>query len=651
MALRSRTQQLEKRITELKQFVDLELSPVIDLDMQTVSLMTSIRQTLDSLDPSVSAGTLNLRVIAEDQALIDSFASVYHKHPTCKALYSFEAIALSQPERITFGDVIVGLVHPGSKLTNALEAFIEKIAQKSILKFFLIVVLPGEISDTDGKLAQLPSHPPLTYTAELQHQLHKYVSHLPAKILLLRFETFLRLPETVFKTDEQADKENQASVRVNSFTGARSRAKAASARLREHKSRVEKKPRRAAAPEPPVLAWLSSLEALAQQNADMIACQPITNKLLAITSQLMDILSTQKQQLTSQLNSEKSKISTEKEINVQQQVGIAFRQAEQKIDDVLGKSREDVSTLKGILLDPQDVRSIKRQLQQQIDSLQPVVEDLKGKVKLELVHHEHTDIHQSLVALTGDFLNSWSKKAWRRIFDAPHRDGLQQLCNELPHMVHLSPALRPRHPEVFQSKLNPIFNIQHLFNSEFKASFTWCRRYKFPVLCAFIMKDLRTNLMAVTGFVMLISYVANMFLNKETSPPENISLGMGLIHWGLSNLKGLAIFLFFPVALKTSMIAYHQDKEDKQEAEVEKLLQEGSKHYQTIAIAYVNKFVDFLNTQLNEVEHSLKYELNEMKLAYNNTLAEVNKKINRHKLGIKQVVDAQKRLRKIRELI
>ena len=649
MVFKSGTQQLEKRIQELKQFVDVDLALALGGDEPSVSAMTSVRRSLETLEPSLKVGKLSLKVIAGDSSLIDSFKATYQKQPACQSLFDFEPITFDEPDRIVFGDVVVGLIRPDDSLSEPWQYWAQQIDHDCVLKFIIIRVVPSDVA-ANTQSVQLDD---ITAAQRFKASAFK----LTPTVLSLCLESFLHPPKPEIESEPLSSKPAPTVERG-------SKARAASSRIRERKSRIDNKPGRTAKPKSSVTDFFSSLETLAQTNREAIACRPLVTTLVQLTSQLMDTLADREQQLGYQLGVEKAKIKTDSEINVQQQVGIAFRKADQKIDAVLSKSRTDVGVLKGILLDAQDVRSIKSQLQQQIDGLCPVIDELKGTMKLELLHRENLDIHQSLVGLTGNFLNSWSQKAWQRIFEAPHRDGLHQLCDELPQMVNLAPVLAPHQPEVFKARLNPTFDIQHLFNSEFKSSFVWCRRYKFPTFPKFVFKDLRTNLMAVTGLVMLMSYVLNMgpeSASSGTAQPvveQTVHQAVGVldsvVSWFNSlnpNLKGISILLFFPFALKTSMITYREDKEEKQEAEIEKMVKEGSKHYQTIAIAYVNKFIDFLNAQLDGVEHSLKYELNELKLSYNNTLAEVNKKITRNKLGLKQVTDAQKRLRKIRELI
>ena len=561
MAFKSGIQQSEKRIQELKQFVDTELSQALGTDEPTVSSTTALRQSLETLSPTLKNNKLNIKVIADEQRLIDQLRSIYEKTPAVKALFNCEVAALDMPDSIAFGDVVIGLAQPEVMPSEAFNAFAKSLNSHTVLKFILVNVVPAEMATSASSV-------PAQKTAQCVDQcmdqwsnkwLHKHVPQLSSTAMSLCFESFLYPPEPAAEPEAaSADLPAEENAKKPRGEG-QSRSKAASSRIRERKRRMEKKAeerggrrserrqRTAAIARSPVTEFCDALVRLAEENKDAIACQPVITELTRISDQLMDMLTTREQQLNCQLSSEKAKIATAKEINVQQQVGIVFRKADQKIDEVLGKSRADVSTLKGILLDAQDVRSIKSQLQQQIDTLYPVVSDLQGTMELELFHQDKADIHQSLVQLTGDFLNSWSQKAWRRIFSAPHRDGLCQLCEALPQIITLAPVLAPAQPEVFQARLDPTFNIQHLFNSEYKASFVWCRRYKFPTFIKFVFKDLRTNLMAVTGLVMLLSYVLTMAPEKEAASTtfiQSATATIDLFGWFQNvnpNLKGISI--------------------------------------------------------------------------------------------------------------
>lgn len=622
--LNSKSQQFTKIIKETQQFLDYELQQGWESPVNRIEVFQSVYQDLqhilESIKPHVSKGL----VICDEKTIAETLRNTLLGREALAKTYSFHLLDFEEDPSNT--EVIIWMINSEnenyirSHMNEVIELLCQQIDLNLVSCFFLIKndLTNNNISSDNFQ--------------KVSSQITQYWSmsdiHFNFEFLPLNLQKDLNL----LKQGELSGNDN-AHCPVEIESNCPSLRAKLTDRRRLHSKRGAREGKS-------IDQLAKSLEALHREYAETRIWQLAMKNTLSQIEKIKNILDQEESSLTANINLEESKIQSSESLTIQQRTNREFKKSEQILNQFYQDSREEISNLKAILMDGYDTRSLKLEIQNLINSLQYSSTVMKkGKIRLEMELCDGMDIHELIIKLTGDWLSYWYKRLWMRLLNNPKYGGIEAITLQIQRRLAIIPQLIPEHEIKLDFKLNSDLKTAKLFNADCKPTFEWSRIYKFPQIFSFLIKDLRTNLMAVAGFILIFSYILPLFSLGQ----EGASSGF----WDKNLLKGIAIAAFFPFALSSSVQAFFEAKEEKQVAILDKIRQEGIKHYQTIASTYVNKFTALASKQLDESEKETANQLEGIKLSYINAINEVERKISSFRNEVKKVKDSQAKLKKI----
>lgn len=609
-------QNIRKRIQEVKTFIEIEINQE-DIKIDRYQAFLDTKNSLDDIEKSLIEKRLKIRIVADDISFSHKLKSVLESCLTITESYHLNIGDLDKD--FMAEEIILLMLDTDLLKPDFFQVFLNRISERHFLRF-ICILNTSELEDSQTQ-----------ETLSIGQKLYQFV----CKAGLENKIDFLYLSLNEFEKQDQSEhvfnQTGSVLSKNNLSTSSGTISQKSRSRIRSRRGRLAN----SSSDSSPSSKLAEHLSSIAQTESYDLLIKPIKTKILEKLNILDQVFSNELKSLYEKISRIENELNGTSKINIQQKVGIEFRKAEQTIQKSFGQAKDTLNNLKNLLLDNYDSRSAKVKIGQYIDSLKVVSHHEKGRVILELEAANESDVHDALISLICNDLNHWSNQYWNKVLSDTNSGDFDNLCSEIKKRLCLSQLLNHHESLQFEVKDSFIPNIEHLFSAKYKSQFLFSRKYKYPSLIVFVTKELRTNLMQVAGFVLLLSYALDLFFSDDSS-----SLGR-------TAMKGIAILLFSPFALHTSVRAFFQGRSEAQDKELEKLIQGGNKHYSSIATTYVNKFAGFVNWQLDEAEQNLKNELNELRLGYGEIILEIENQITTHKITVKQLEETKARLSKL----
>ncbi|MBW4475168.1 MAG: hypothetical protein KME45_33035 [Stenomitos rutilans HA7619-LM2] len=557
-----KTDKINQRIQDIQQFAAVR--------SERSSVFSAVYNELEKTSELLNEGKLVLHIVSEDPTLAVALQNLYKAHKTLPDLYKFQITALPSKPQIGEFDVLCIVVDAGQILPDTIKRVLEKASQIPMLKLLMVIDMLSSDPDNQRRVQ--------TAISEVDSWLSNQNPIAPHEITAL-----LLLP---FYPDSLREK-----VEVN------------------FQKDLDK--------------FCLSLEVLVKGKVEDILIKQATAQLLAQLAQIKTVFNQEEAELKVRLQEEERKLQGTGGIGgLKKDIEKAFKKADMDRADFFKRAKEKSSSIKRILSNESDTRSLKYEIKQLADDLRV---DSKNKGKYTTVSLQLPDgrsCHEMLISHCRNSLSEFANDTWKRLCNSSNEGGMVNLAQRMSQTLSIVPSLYLPKP-LFQP--DQTFDIQRYFQSTSKTEFDWKSRYKRESFGSFLIKEIRSNIMIATSFFMLFAGTATVLTSSsvDKTPPT-----------GIFDLKiakaGLTAFIL-PFIVGITYSTYRQNVSEKQEDASEKLRSIGCKHYQAIAIDYVDNVVDFTNKKLDAEEQKIRDILEEAREKFITYTGEAENRIINYK--------------------
>ena len=371
---------------------------------------------------------------------------------------------------------------------------------------------------------------------------------------------------------------------------------------------------------------------IVKRQPENILAKRIGVKVVRAAEPVEPFLSQQQQELADQLAQEEHQLESLERINLKEISKKAIAEANQNKDRFFKQIKLDMNQSKAALLDIYSKKSVIYQIQNFVDSLNPIVSNKNGQKIIQLNDDSSNsdDINTSLVDFCTAILEQWAKEEWYKVTHVYNGGGLYGLQKRLNQKMNILPEVLSESPFSEPDDIN----VKNNFLISFAG--TNCETtYKQKSLGGYIMKQLRSQMMQV---MMMLTLVLG-FIGIKSSKNQMMQDLSGTFKqqpW----LFGVFIcgIIFFLIN------AYNSENDLKlEEAEV-KLKKDLSSYYQSFSKNLIDKLIQDITLNLELEDKKISDGLEIASEAYSDRMIELEKQQIQIKHNLEKYQAQQKSL-------
>jgi len=489
------------------------------------AIFPKIHQNLEKIATNLQEGKLCFQIIGSNSNSVKALHTFFLNHKKLPDIYQFNINNDIRNQPIIEGSVFCLVIDYQTILTEKVKQTIQYLPYSQILKLLIIIDMPNLDKNTICDVA--------TDIAEINSLIND-----KAPAVLLEVFSLVLYP---FYSENQEVKANI-----------------------KYRRELEK--------------CTKFLETLAKDKVEDILIKPAITQITSHIAEIEDVLNNSKKKLQTSIEKEEIKIQGAIQGEPKKQFDLACKKVHEEIDTYFKYCREKVDSLKNTLTNPTDIRSMKNDIKVITDGLKKKVKKKNGYNHVKLVMNTTEDTHQIMINCCCVKLSKYAQDEWHKIYNQYCNGGLNKLIEKIQSLLYLSPELNQ-----YYSITSPDqgLDIHQYFDASIKRPFEWENRYRSIHWLIFLIKDIRSQLMSIVGFILLFAASAKEY-------------------------RFMIILALAPLIILSSIVGYQQTQTEKIEVEADKLRKEGCKYYQLISMDYVNNLIDLLNKRLHIEEQKLK---------------------------------------------
>ncbi|NJR46255.1 MAG: FHA domain-containing protein [Hyellaceae cyanobacterium CSU_1_1] len=371
---------------------------------------------------------------------------------------------------------------------------------------------------------------------------------------------------------------------------------------------------------------------LVKRQPENILAKRIAVQVVRAAEPVEPFLEQQQQELAEKLAQAQQELVALSEINLKEVSKKAIVEANQTKDKFFKAIKLDMAQSKAAFVDVYSKKSVVYQIQDFVDSLNPVVLNKNGQKIIQLNDDsaDSDDINPSLIGFCTDSLEKWAIEEWYKVSHVYCNGGLHGLLDRLNEKTNVIPEV------LSQSPFSPPddLNVQDNFLLSFAG--TNCETsHKQKSLGAYIMNHLRSQMMQI---MMMLTLVLG-FVGIKSSKNQ---MTQGLSNYFKQYPWLFGIFIFGIIFLLVS--AYNRENDLKLDEAGVKLKKDLSSYYQSFAKNLLDKVIQDLNLNLELEENKITNGLEIVSDIYSDRLVEVEKQQIRIENNLEQYKTQQKSL-------
>ncbi|NJO95985.1 MAG: protein kinase [Pleurocapsa sp. CRU_1_2] len=350
---------------------------------------------------------------------------------------------------------------------------------------------------------------------------------------------------------------------------------------------------------------------LVKRQPENILAKRIAVQVVRAAEPVEPFLEQQQQELAEKLAQAQQELVALSEINFKEVSKKAIVEANQTKDKFFKAIKLDMAQSKAAFVDVYSKKSVVYQIQDFVDSLNPVVLNKNGQKIIQLNDDsaDSDDINPSLIGFCTDSLEKWAIEEWYKVSHVYCNGGLHGLLDRLNEKTNVIPEV------LSQSPFSPPddLNVQDNFLLSFAG--TNCETsHKQKSLGAYIMNQLRSQMMQI---MMMLTLVLG-FVGIKSSKNQ---MTQGLSNYFKQYPWLFGIFIFGIIFLLVS--AYNRENDLKLDEAGVKLKKDLSSYYQSFAKNLLDKVIQDLNLNLELEENKITNGLEIVSDIYSDRLVEI----------------------------
>ena len=515
------------------------------------------------------------------------------KHKTLPDLYKFQTKSLLPEFLIKSCDIVCLVLPHTQQLTADVRQFLQKVAQTTMIQLVVVIELPN----TD------------------EQSLRK------ARTTISEIDSWFRTQNSISSYDIR-------NLFLQPFSP--------NAELIKVEASIQKE----------LDQFCAYLEVTAKGKVEDYLIKQAISEALPQLDKIARVLVAEEESINKQIEEEDKKVQVTGKFELKKQIDKTFKKMEKDRTDFFELAKGRVESLKQILLDKNDVRGIRNNIEEFIQTLEVHTIDRSkevGMIEVEIKMPDGNVIHNELIGIFRSYLNQKTVDEWAKILESYGDDGLYGLLgstykgiNFIPYLDIPNPFTKPRYDA----------EISRSFDPSYKKKYAWFNSFKFPVFKTFCLEQFQRFISTIIGPIsaLLTSVVAILlpFFDKEGDILVKTVKAVFVAVFILS-LTIIALSFIFPKL-------YRLEREKKIQEMSEKIKQDGFKHYQDIALDYVNKMKDFLQKKLEREEELIKDVLEEIKDQITLHVQDVESQKKEYLEQLKKLTDEKKILESFKKM-
>lgn len=374
--------------------------------------------------------------------------------------------------------------------------------------------------------------------------------------------------------------------------------------------------------------FLKAIEGIIKRQPENILASRLFIKLQSLLPPVENLLQEERRSVQENIAVQKQELDQLKEINLKESLKKATLVFNEDKDKFFKKIKLDLQQAKGGAIDNFSKKSIVYQVQEYVETLQPIVVKRDGQVYIQLSVPSDgvdRDINQVLIDFCFSWVERWGNNEWNKIISSYNHGGMNALIERSRATFNMVPSLLDKTSFSYPGPIDVRDSLLMSF-----AGITCEVRHKQTSIVTYLMKEIRTNMMQYMMMITLLLAVVGIRGGKNQIF-EKLSGFFKAYPWSL----GIVIFGVFTFLLN----AYNSDNQLKLEEAGEKLKKELTAYYQSLSKNLLEKIIQ-------EFTVALDYEVKKLE----DTFAEIQSNYNDYILASeKQQVKSQANLDIYRE--
>lgn len=586
-----KTDNLLKRIQEIQQFA-FSRSDRSRIFSDVYSRMNEIAEPLQE-------GKLVAHIVSSNNPVLAlALENLCIKHKTLPDLYKFQTKSLLPEFLIKSCDIVCLVLPHTQQLTADVRQFLQKVAQTTMIQLVVVIELP----DTD------------------EQSLRK------AKTTISEIDSWFRTQNSISSYDIR-------NLFLQPFSP--------NAELIKVEASIQKE----------LDQFCAYLEVTAKGKVEDYLIKQAISEALPQLDKIARVLVAEEESINKQIEEEDKKVQVTGKFELKKQIDKTFKKMEKDRTDFFELAKGRVESLKQILLDKNDVRGIRNNIEEFIQTLEVHTIDRSkevGMIEVEIKMPDGNLIHNELIGIFRTYLNQKTVDEWAKILESYGDDGLYGLLGSTYKNINFIPYLNIPNPF---TKPRRDADISKSFDASTKKKYEWVNSFKFPVFKTFCLEQFQRFISTVIGPIgALTGYAVPIMILwiADTNDASNVKTvfkqGRTVTVAGIAlSLTVLALLIIFPKL-------YKREREKKIQEMSEKIKQDGFKHYQDIALDYVNKMKDFLQKKLEREEELIKDVLEEIKDQITLHVQDVESQKKEYLEQLKKLTDEKKILESFKKM-
>ena len=371
---------------------------------------------------------------------------------------------------------------------------------------------------------------------------------------------------------------------------------------------------------------------IVKRQPENILAKRVGVKVVRAAEPVEPFLSQQQQELADKLAQSERELESLEQLNLKEISKKAIAEANQNKDRFFKQIKLDMNQSKAALLDIYSKKSVIYQIQNFVDSLNPIILNKNGQKIIQLNDDASNsdDINTSLVDFCTATLEEWATEEWYKITHVYHNGGLYSLLERLEQKINVLPEVLSESPFSAPDDID----VKNNFLMSFAG--TNCETtHKQKSLGGYIMKQLRSQMMQVMMMLTLVLGFVGIKSSK-TEMMQNLSGAFKQQPW----LFGVFIcgIIFFLVN------AYNNENDLKLEEAGTKLKKDLSSYYQSFSKNLIDKVIQDITLNLELEDKKISDGLEIASDAYSDRMIETEKQQIQIKNNIEKFQAQQKNL-------
>lgn len=381
--------------------------------------------------------------------------------------------------------------------------------------------------------------------------------------------------------------------------------------------------------------FLKTIESIIKRQPENILASRLFLKLQSLLSPVEKLLLEERRSVQENIATRKQELEKLKEINLKEALKRATLVFNEDKDKFFKKVKLDLQQAKGGAIDNFSKKSIVYQVQEYVETLQPIVVKRDGQVYIQLsVPSDGVDreMNQVLIEFCFSWVERWGTNEWNKIISSYNNGGINALIERSRATFNMVPSLLDKTSFSYPGPIDVRDSLLMSF-----AGITCEVRHKQTSIVNYLMKEIRTNMMQYMMMITLLLAVVGIRGGKNQIFAK-LSEFFKAYPWSL----GIVIFAVFTFLLN----AYNSDNQLKLEEAGEKLKKELTAYYQSLSKNLLEKIIQEFTVALDYELKKLEDTFSEIQSNYNDYILESEKQQVKSQANLDNYREKEKNIEK-----